>query len=280
VLSEKTRRQDFARYVLTNHLKNGRLAHTYLLTGQKESGKEDVALDFARALNCEKKNFFSDCDCLSCSKIFRDCHPDVFWSGKDKAQRSIKIEEVRELINAATLRPFEGNWKVFGIFAAEKMTGEAANAFLKTLEEPPAHTVFLLLVETKSYLLETIQSRAFEIRLKPLGDGETAGEERDWIHKMLLSYADWDDFLKGYHEKPREDLKAMLGGLSVYLADRLARVHGADLRPETALSSWLEAVDRVIETKEALDENANQKLALTRLAMRLGKMLPMEGVCR
>jgi hypothetical protein len=278
VLSVKTRRQDFAVHVLSSHLKHARLAHTYLFTGEAASGKEDVAMDFACALNCEQQNFFRDCECLSCSKTRRGLHPDIQWVGKDLDVRSIKIEEVREVINTAAMKPYEGKWKVFILNRAERLTTEASNAFLKTLEEPPAHTIFTLLVETKAYLLETIQSRSFEIRMKPLDGAEATAEDADRVRGVLAMAGDWDDYLRSYQEKPREELKTILNSLTVCLSDTLRRKAGRESSESLPVHEWVEAINTVIETREAVDENANQKLALTRLAMKLGKMIPVGGV--
>lgn len=278
MLSDKTRRQDFVRYVLGSHLKHSRLAHTYLLTGEAGSGKEDVAMDFACALNCEQQNYFKDCECLSCSKTRRGLHPDIQWVGQDLEVRSIKIEEVREVIHAAAMRPYEGKWKVFILVRAERMTTEASNAFLKTLEEPPEHTIFMLLVETKAYLLETIQSRSFEIRMKPLDGTETAAEDADRVRSLLAMAGDWDDYLRAYQEKPREELKGILGALIICLSDTLRRKVCRESPDSVPVREWVDAMDTVIETRDALDENANQKLALTRLAMKLGKIMPVGGI--
>jgi DNA polymerase-3 subunit delta' len=158
---------------------------------------------------------------------------------------------------------------------ADRLTVDAANAFLKTLEEPPAHTIFLLLAESPMHLLETIQSRAFEIRLRPL-KGHSA-EDADRFGDLLSRYGNglWDDFLKSYHEKPREELKKTLVMLLAYLSDVLKRQSSGDPSKITDLCGWLGALDSVMEAKEALDDNANQKLALTRLGMRLEKSISL-----
>lgn len=278
MFSDKTEAQEFAVRVLGGHLKQGRLAHTYLFSGEGQSGKEDLALAFACAVNCEAGRYFKSCECLSCSKTERGIHPDVQWVGEDADAKSIKIEDVRGVIEKAYLKPLEGKWKVFLVKDADRLTLDAANAFLKTLEEPPAHTIFVLLVESRMHLLETIQSRAFEIRLRPLKGYQ--GDEIERLGDLLSRYPDgvWDDFLKGYLEKPREDFKKTLVLLLSYLSESLKRKSSDESAAAADLKGWIGAFDSVMEAKEALDDNANQKLTLTRLSVRLGNSIPLDKV--
>ncbi|MDD5218921.1 MAG: DNA polymerase III subunit delta, partial [Candidatus Omnitrophica bacterium] len=164
---DKIETQPFVTGILKTHVETGRLAATYILSGDVQSGKEEMAQALACALNCEEKKSFESCACASCMKILNGNHPDVRWLGKaEERARSIKIEEVRDMLNWVYLKPYEGEWKVFIVTEADRLTLEAANALLKTLEEPPARTIFCLLVENRSNLLETIQSRSFKLKLR------------------------------------------------------------------------------------------------------------------
>jgi DNA polymerase III subunit delta' len=163
--------QDSAVRFLTNALEQGTVAHAYLFSGSDGVGKRLLARRFAQALNCEHqgRNYaLSACSCASCQKIEREIHPDIMWVGLDEEENSIKIETIRNLASSIYLRPFEGNRKVIIINKAERMTEEAANAFLKTLEEPPASTNIVLLAEQPSQLFSTILSRVVEVKLYPL----------------------------------------------------------------------------------------------------------------
>ncbi len=277
-MPEKMAGQNFAVRVLKSHIAKDRLAHTYLLTGKNESESAKLALDFAKALLCEQNKVFESCDCTSCRKIENQNHPDVRWLGQDTDARSIKIEAVREMLGWANLKPYEGRRKVFIFIDAERLTPEAQNALLKTLEEPPGQTIFCLLVESKSHLLETIQSRSFEIRLPSKLDDTAEGEI-----PAGLGEKKWDDFLEPYQTTTREEVKSMLDAVMNYFRDCIAR-HSED--PERSegdeesgsfatlrMTALLDALDAAYETKEALEANANQKLALTRLTMRLKKIL-------
>ena len=252
--------------LLLAHLEGNRIAHTYLFTGAAGAEKSALALEFAKALNCEKRNFLQECACASCRKIEHRNHPDVQWFEGDKKTGSIRIEEVRSKLYQASLTPYEGKWKVFIIEQAENLTLESSNALLKTLEEPPGHCVFLLLVENKAHLLETIQSRAFEIRTAPVPEKDPRQDEKI----RLLEAKGWDAFFEGLRGDSRQELVEDLGTLLFYLRD--SSVVAWKKSPGQS-KKYLEAAHSVYETQEALDANANQKLALTHLEIRLGKIL-------
>ena len=140
-------------------LKTGRTAHAYLFSGPEGIGKRAAALALAQALNCQRGDAADDgCGaCQSCRKIARGLHPDVQVIEPEGV--TLKIEQVRALEADAALGPYEARRKVFILDSAEKMTEQAANALLKTLEEPPGRTVFVLLTSTPSALPPTIVSR-------------------------------------------------------------------------------------------------------------------------
>jgi len=150
---------------LRRSLRHGRLAHAYLLTGQRGSGKELVARTLAKALNCFEREHDSCDRCGSCKRIDGDIHPDVYWVRPESKSRRITIEQVREFARAVNLKPTNARVKVGAIVDADCMGEEASNAFLKTLEEPPAQTVILLLTAQPQRLLPTILSRCLKISL-------------------------------------------------------------------------------------------------------------------
>jgi DNA polymerase III gamma/tau subunit len=270
---DKLKQQSFAIRILKAHIKWRRLAPTYLLTGEKESGKKDLTMSFACALLCAAKKEFEACACIHCSRIIRHNHPDVKWLGESNA-RSIKIEEVRELIHWASLKPYEGKWKIFILVDADRLTLEASNALLKTLEEPPAQTIFCLLAESRAQLLETIQSRSFEIRLRPSGKAEVQDPEIQSAVRAAMKSPNWDDYFESFQGGARDALKDMLDCLMLCFRDSL---HEASLgSPSGAflIPAHLQAFYAAYESKEALEANANQKLVLSRLAMQLRKELP------
>lgn len=145
--------------LLKNSLSSGRVANAYLFAGPPDVGKEFVAVNFAKALNClDRREDFDACDtCISCKKINDRNHPDVRKVSPDGAW--IKIDQIRELQKQISYKPMEGRRKVYIILDSERMRRETANAFLKTLEEPPSESTLILVTTNMSALLPTIRSR-------------------------------------------------------------------------------------------------------------------------
>ncbi len=162
----------FDRY-LTQY-QTSRVFSSFLLTGDENEKKKQLACFIAKKLNCEEKKFKEDCDCGSCRRIDSDSHPDVKWFGLDEDRASIKIEEVRELQNWLNLKSYEGKVKVFILIDAGRLTTEAQNALLKSLEEPPPQSLIILMTERRGDLLDTIVSRCREIKVPPFSEKETA----------------------------------------------------------------------------------------------------------
>jgi DNA polymerase-3 subunit delta' len=147
-----------------------RLAHAYLFHGEVAIGKRLAALRFAQALNCERPVSAAPLDacgtCRSCRQIEARTHPDFFVIEPDAEQTTpqIKIEQVREIEQQVIYRPLIAERKICLIDQADRMTIGAANALLKTLEEPPDHSLFLLISSRPSALPATIRSRCQAVR--------------------------------------------------------------------------------------------------------------------
>lgn len=163
--------------LLERSLARQTVAHAYLLVGPRQVGKRMLALELAKALNCEGAN--PPCgECLSCRKIATGKHADVQTislvssNSGEKPQTEISIDQIREMQHLASLPPFEGRCKVFIIDGAELMSHEAANSLLKTLEEPVARVVFILLTVNERLLPATIVSRCQRLELPPLAIAE------------------------------------------------------------------------------------------------------------
>jgi DNA polymerase III subunit delta' len=147
-----------------------RLAHAYLFHGEAAIGKRSTALCFAQALNCERTSLCEVIDacglCRSCRQIEARTHPDFFIIEPNSglATPQIKIEQVREIEQQIMYRPLMGERKICLIDEADRMTIGAANALLKTLEEPPDHSLFLLITSRPAALPATIRSRCQSLR--------------------------------------------------------------------------------------------------------------------
>ena len=161
---------------LRKAIEAGRVASAYLFAGERGIGKKYTALNLAKALNCKKsKDGCSEADtyaCPSCKKMQAGTHPDLFLIAPEKGV--IKVEVIRGVEDSLSLRSFEGGYKVVIIDEAETMRDAAANAFLKTLEEPPPGSVIILVTSSPDGLLETIRSRCVKIGFRPLSSAECA----------------------------------------------------------------------------------------------------------
>ena len=150
-------------------LRRGRLPHALLLIGPSGVGKTTLALALAQAASCVRPIQGEACGtCPGCAKVARGVHPDVRIIGPEGRTRTIPIERIRELRDQAAFRPFEGPNKIFIVREAERMHEPAANALLKTLEEPPPASLILLTAAEEADLLPTVVSRCLRLRLSPL----------------------------------------------------------------------------------------------------------------
>lgn len=147
---------------------SGRSSHAYLFLGGAGAGKRLIANTFAKALQCEGEK--RPCDsCKSCHAFNHGNHPDVIYFQPLKNGKTYTIEDVREqLLETVDLKPFQYEKKIYIIEKADTLNIQSQNALLKTLEEPPAHAVFLLLAERAEAFLQTILSRVVVMKIRPL----------------------------------------------------------------------------------------------------------------
>lgn len=154
-------------------LNRGHIAHAYLFSGEPSIGKKFLAIHFAQALACEDPKDPSAPDpcgqCRACHQIEHGIHPDFLFIEPDveKANPQIKIDRIRDLEHHVIYRPLFCDRKICIIDEAHCLTSGAANALLKTLEEPPAHSLFLLITSRPSLLPATVRSRCLTFRFTP-----------------------------------------------------------------------------------------------------------------
>lgn len=155
---------------LQNALATGKVSHAYIINGEKSSGKEFIAKSFAMALQCEQGGTEPCNECRSCKQTLSKNQPDIIYVSHEKPN-TISVDDIRAQINNdVAIKPYSSKYKVYIINEAEKMTPQAQNAILKTLEEPPAYAVILLLVSNVNTLLPTILSRCVVLNMKPVRD--------------------------------------------------------------------------------------------------------------
>jgi DNA polymerase-3 subunit delta' len=173
-------------------LASGSLAHACLFTGPSGVGKELAAIGLAQALLCPEAPGTGCGRCSSCGRVERFAHPDLLWLMPEDEQvrrrlagrsdfdhvpsREIRVEQVRRLQERLSLRGLESPRKVVLLLSAELMNPQAQNAFLKSLEEPPADTTLLLVTSAPDRLLPTLRSRCVRIPFGPLPRALVAAE--------------------------------------------------------------------------------------------------------
>jgi DNA polymerase-3 subunit delta' len=155
---------DSAVGLLRRSLDEGRLAHAYMITGPRHLGKMALAVDLAMAVNCTGPE--RPCgECTQCDRVSRGLHTDVKVVGVEKGVK-IAIDQVREMQREISLAPFEGASRVVIFDESERLSEEAANGLLKTLEEPPDRVLTLLLASDTGAMAPTLSSRCQLLELK------------------------------------------------------------------------------------------------------------------
>jgi DNA polymerase-3 subunit delta' len=173
--------------LLSRSVAGGTLPPSLLFAGPSGVGKRQTAIALAQALNCLHPQPSNDREssprdsqsidacgvCAACTRIARGVHPDVLLV-EPGDNGSIKIEQVREIVKSAAYRPFEGRRRVVIVDEADALVVHAQNALLKTLEEPPSSSVFILVTPRPDTLLATVRSRCPQLRFRPLSADDIA----------------------------------------------------------------------------------------------------------
>jgi len=233
--------------LLQRSLERNRLAHGYLFGGNALGDLEDMARTLAKTLNCLAPTqraanglALDSCDaCDNCRRIDHFNHPDVLWVRPEMKSRAISIDQVRELMRTVNLKPTAAEFKVGIIVAADRLTMPAANAFLKTLEEPPSKSVLILLSTEPQRILETILSRCLRLTFAGEGARFDAGQ-LEWMASVSSIAAEGQKGLLGRYQ--------LLGMIAKRLAEQREAI-------ETALTER-----SPLETYENLEPGLRDKL--------------------
>jgi DNA polymerase-3 subunit delta' len=178
--------------LLQRSLAHGRLGHAYLLTGSRLDLLEAWARALAKTILCANRPLVpaigaplpDGCDaCDHCRRIEREVHADVQWLRPESKLRVITIQQIRDLLQSIVLKPGTASHKVAVLVAADRLNVQSANAFLKTLEEPPGEAVLILLSTDPDRLLPTILSRCLRVNVEPLGLALPDLADLDWLRR-------------------------------------------------------------------------------------------------
>ncbi len=226
--------------LLAQHAASGGLRHAYLFTGPSGVGRRTLALRLAQAVNClQPPAHGQPCGaCSACTRLEKMQHPDLAVVQAEQVGGTLKVDQVRELQRSLSLAPYEANYRVALLLRFEEAHPAAANALLKTLEEPAPKVLLLLTAESAESLLPTIVSRCEVLRLRPLPVAEAAAGLQGWgfPEDEALFLAHLSGGRPGYafhlHEDPElleqrkgwlSDLASLLGSSRV---ERFAYVKG------------------------------------------------------
>ena len=318
---------------LERSVREGRYAHAYLIAGPSQVGKGTLALDLARALNCRSREETPCGTCTQCQRISAGQHADVRVLSLEvrpegASRTEIGIDEIREMQHQANLKPYEGSHRVFIVDGAEHMSEQAANALLKTLEEPPEQVVIVLLTSEEDSLLATVRSRCRRLELRPMAvprvarflveRHSTEQSQADRLARLSMGRAGWavsaleDPSLEEEHQKAVERVAGLSTGeleaQFAYAAEVATQHFGNRARARESLNTWLrwwrdlllltagarelvyheewmesleaqasritsrqaaEVIRSLLDKLEALEDNANPRLALEALMLGL-----------
>ncbi|MGA2247685.1 MAG: DNA polymerase III subunit [Verrucomicrobiota bacterium] len=242
--------------LLQRSLARGRLGHAYLFIGDQIEPLEDLARTLAKTLNCRQPvktgGAATDCcdQCPSCQKIAGENHADIHWARPESKSRVITIDPMRDLMREIQLKPAEAPFKVAIIAGADRLNPQAANAFLKTLEEPPPRSILILLSTEPSRILETILSRCLRLNFAAESVRVLDTEQAVWLQQFSAAAAAEQKSLFGRY-RLLDSLLQRLGAIRAETEERLSarsplEKHGdaeKDLREkwETELTAAIEA---------------------------------------
>lgn len=311
--------------VFRRSVRSGKISHSYIFEGIPGCGRRKTALALLQAIFCQAVDDDACGVCPSCRKIASGNHGDIHFVAPLPDKRDISIDQLRDIQRELSLRPYEAPRKACIMEPAERMSVNAANSLLKTLEEPPGNAIIILLTENADMLLPTIRSRCQLIRFSPLspenirlllekngvapddasllaplseGSMQKAGElDNDALsarREMLISRLsaldigrigsvfDTAEELAGNRDETLESLDLLLSFArdTVYLHAGSSDIINTSIRPalesfaaRCSLEGALQILGDITETRRAVQRNANNKLAMDCLFMKMAEVI-------
>ncbi len=311
--------------VFRRSVRSGKISHSFILEGIPGCGRRMTALALIQAIFCQAADGDACGVCPSCRKVASGNHADIHFVEPLPDKRDISIDQLREIQRELSLRPYEAPRKACIMEPAERMSVNAANSLLKTLEEPPGNAIIILLSENADMLLPTIRSRCQLVRFAPLSleniqyllvqsgltpdaadllapmsegsmkragelDNEALSARRSTLigHlstldiKKIRSVFDSAEELAGNRDETLASLDLLLSFARdmVYLLAGSSEIVNTTIRPaleafsaRCTLESALQILSAITETRRAVQRNANNKLALDCLFMKMAEII-------
>lgn len=279
--------------LLTKTIQNKTNTHSYLFIGQEGIGKQLFAKEFAKAILCLEEKEKPCNKCKACIEFETSNNPD--YNEITTEENSIKIEQIRLMQSKIAEKPIISNKKVYIINDSEKMTKEAQNCLLKTLEEPPEYITIILITSNESQILNTVKSRCTKINFNPIENGilkkylEQTHNFQNITENMLKVYSGsikkaleinenqeiYNELDKYFHNieklkiidvlnkieclyKNKENIKEMLEYINVILLEK-AKTN----------TQYIEYIQQVEQTKQKIKLNANYDMTIDNLLLNI-----------
>ncbi len=253
--------------ILKRSIERGRVGHAYLFTGADRAVLERASRAFAKVMNCESATGHNESeagltaefcdDCGSCRRIESNHHGDVQWIRPESKMRIITIQQMRQLMDTLHLKPNDARYKVWTIVDADRMNPQSANAFLKTLEEPPGSSLMILLSTQPERLLDTIRSRCLRLNFPGEQTAALRAEHQSWLDAFAQQVTGKDSGMLDRY-KALDILMAQLSEARSSIEEGLRDRFFSDL-PDDVDPKMLEKRDQ--ELKAAVEAEYRRKRA-------------------
>ena len=254
--------QDYIVKTLKNAIKLNKIAHAYLFAGPRGTGKTTIAKLFAKAINCEDFDDEACDDCPSCKAIIENTHPDII---EMDAASNNGVDDIRRIVEEMPYAPLLGKYKVYIIDEAHMLSLSAFNAFLKTLEEPPEHVIFILATTDPQKIIPTVLSRCQRYNFSKITPFDIKKKLKEVLDKEKIKYE--DKALEEISILAEGGMRDALSILEQILSYNSNAVTLEDVEKIFGLSSTEEKVNLLIHTHSS---NTNEVISSLREMYKAG----------